>query len=135
MHISLIYNILSLYFSDFCVLLKSQFCPSVVPQTLEGHNFLVPFCPSGTSGDKNAYFWGKKWWNTNICKYELAKKARSKPNVFVFSMVLFVKSLSPDNIFWKCCPTSIPNTHKMVIDNAFKSYFWGYSEIISEKLP
>lgn len=52
----LIYNALSLYFSDFYVLLKSQFCPPVVPQTLEGHNFFVPFCPSGTSGDKNSYF-------------------------------------------------------------------------------
>ena len=54
----------------------------------------------------------------------ISKKARSKPNVFVFSMVLFVKSLSPDNIFWKYCPTSIPNTHKMVIDNDFKSDFF-----------
>ena len=26
-------------------------------------------------------------------------------------MCLFAKSLSPDNIFGKCCPTSIPNTH------------------------
>ena len=35
---------------------KNQFCPSFVPQTLEGRIFLSLFCPSGTSGDKNAYF-------------------------------------------------------------------------------
>ena len=45
MYILLINNILSLYFSDFYVLLKSQFCPSFVPQTLEGRIFLSLFCP------------------------------------------------------------------------------------------
>ena len=60
MHILLIYNILSLCFSDFYVLLKSQFCPPVVPQTLEGHNFFCPFLSLGHFGGVKQIFLGIK---------------------------------------------------------------------------
>ena len=110
---------------------KNQFCPSFVPQTLEGRIFLS----LGHFGGQKCLFLRLKVVKYKHLQIWISKKARSKPNVFVFSMVLFAKSLSPDNIFWKYCPTSIPNTHKMVIDNDFKSDFWGYSEMISEKLP
>ena len=53
---------------SFGNLMKNQFCPPFVPQTLEGLNFLSLLCPSGTSGDKNAHFQGIKHSNTKIYK-------------------------------------------------------------------
>ena len=35
------------YYS-FLFYYEIQFCPSFVPQTLEGRSFFVPFCPLGT---------------------------------------------------------------------------------------
>ena len=51
---------MGLYFRKFHVLLKSLFCPPVVPQALEGRNFFVPSCPSGTTGGQKQLFLGLK---------------------------------------------------------------------------
>ena len=52
----LVINKIRSYFNIIYVIIKIQFCPSFVPLALEGRIFLSLFCPSGTSGDKNAYF-------------------------------------------------------------------------------
>ena len=106
---------------------KNQFCPSFVPQTLEGRIFLS----LGHFGGQKCLFLRLKVVKYKHLQIWISKKARSKPNVFVFSMVLFAKSLSPDNIFWKYCPTSFPITyiviHTMYSNPTFKGiqrWFW-----------
>ena len=105
MHILLIYNILSLYFSDFYVLLKSQFCPPVVPQTLEGHNFFCPFLSLGHFEGQKQLFLGVKHSNTKIYSLNANDYFCKLMVVFVFDMIFFVNFLSPENIFHKYSPT------------------------------
>ena len=50
---------MGLYFRKFYVLLKSQFCPPVVPQELEGRIFLSLF-PLGHFGGQKQLFLGLK---------------------------------------------------------------------------
>ena len=120
----MIYNILSIYFSKFYIFnKKSILSPGCAPGT-RGTYFFVPFLSLGHFGGQKCLFLRLKVMKYKHLQIWISKKTRSKLNVFVFSMVLFAKSMSPDNIFWKYCPTSFPITyiviHTMYSNPTFK---------------
>ena len=103
---------------------KKQFCPSFVPQTFEGLIFFVPFMSLGHfGGQKRPFSKHKRQEYKNLQRKNRWNLIQFYWCICIWYIVFLYKSLSPDNILWKCCPISFRDTHNIIVLDMFKSYF------------